>query len=198
MATNPAATRTKADLPPPNSKNAPAIFSGHYAEIDTFLKEFAMMADAYNLNNGDRFDTILRYVTRPVKEVIEGLHEYTTKDWKAFKATLRQLYNHVKMEKQYKEKDLVTFIRKRKAKPIQTIFDYHDYQRKFIRIGGLLYENNKITQEQHHRYFWKGLDKSSRQCLENRMFQSNPKLSLSMPFPLTEITAAANHIRNVN
>src|SRR5882724_13441969 len=102
------------------------------------------------------------------------------------------------MEKRYKEKDLVTFIRKRKAKPIRTIFDYHDYQCKFIRIGGWLYENNKITQEQHHRYFWKGIDKSSRRRLENWMFQSNPKLSLSMPFPLTEITAAANHIWNVN
>src|SRR5882724_12845946 len=161
MATNPTPICTKADLPPPNSKKAPAIFSGHYAEINTFLKEFAMMADAYNLNNDDRFNTILHYVTRPVKEVIEGLHEYTTKDWKAFKATLRQLYNHVKMEKQYKEKDLVTFIKKRKAKPIQTIFDYHDYQCKFIHIRGWLYKHNRITQEQHLRYFWKGIDKSS-------------------------------------
>jgi len=30
------------------------------------------------------------------------------------------------------------------------------------------------------------------------MFQSNPKLSLSTPFPLTEITAVVNHIWNVN
>jgi len=99
-----------------NSKKAPAIFSGHYAEIDTFLKEFAMMADAYNLNNGDRFDTILRYVTCPVKrswrttwiyhEGLEGLSKLPP-----------TAYNHVKMEKRYKEKDLVTFIRKRKAKP---------------------------------------------------------------------------------
>jgi len=36
---------------PPNSKKAPAIFSGHYAEVDTFFKEFALMANTYNLTN---------------------------------------------------------------------------------------------------------------------------------------------------
>jgi len=30
------------------------------------------------------------------------------------------------------------------------------------------------------------------------MFQNNPKLSLSDPFPLTDIIEAANHIWNVN
>jgi len=50
MATNPTPICTKADLPPQNSK-APAIFSGHYAEVDTFFKEFALMANTYNLTN---------------------------------------------------------------------------------------------------------------------------------------------------
>jgi len=198
MATNPTPLRTKADLPPPSSKKAPTIFTGHYAEVDTFLKEFVLMADAYNLTNADRFETILRYVSRPVKEVIEGLHEYTIKDWSKFEDNLRQLYNHAKMEKRYKEKDLKTFIDKHKLKPIRSIYNFNDYQRKFTRIGGWLYENNKITHEQHLRYFWKGIDKSSRRRLENRMFQNNPQLSLSAPFPLTDITTAANHIWNMN
>ena len=53
MATNPAPIRIKADLALPNSKKAPTIFSGHYSEVNTFLKEFVMMADTYNLTNDD-------------------------------------------------------------------------------------------------------------------------------------------------
>jgi len=64
-------------------------------------------------------------VSQPVKEVIEGLNEYMNEEWQHFESTLRQLYNHMKLEKCLQEKDLIAFIRKCKTKPLCNIFDFH-------------------------------------------------------------------------
>ena len=74
-------TRSKADLPHPNSKKAPKTFTGHHDEIESFLREFEEMTNLYNVPTTERFDLVTCYVSRRVSEVIEGLIEYHSKHW---------------------------------------------------------------------------------------------------------------------
>lgn len=119
--------RSKLDFPAPGSRNAPKTFGGHYDEVDFFLKEFERLAQAYNLNIDDRFDYIIRHVKHDVREVIEGLTEYTNKDWTKLQATLRDMYDHVRTEKRFKEKDLVEYVNKTRNHRIHTLFDFTKY-----------------------------------------------------------------------
>jgi hypothetical protein len=190
--------RTKLDFPTPRSRNAPKTFTGRYDEIDPFLKEFEALSSAYNLSNDDRFDLITRYVKRPVREIIEGLEEYAKKDWSSFADTLRKLFDHVKTEKRFKEKDLLKFISKTRNGHIRSLYDFHKYQRKFARIGGWLRQKGKVTDGEYRKYFWKGIPRITKKKLEERMLQEDPKLSRSTPFPTAKIIAAADHVFDIS
>ena len=99
-------TRSKADLPHPNSKKAPKTFTGRHDEIESFLREFKEMTNLYNVPTTECFDLVTRYVSRRVSEVIEGLTEYHSKNWQAFVTQMKKLYNHAKTEKRYTQRDL--------------------------------------------------------------------------------------------
>ena len=175
-------TRNKFDFPTPRSWNAPKTFSGWYDEIDLFLKQFENLSTAYGLTNDERFEYIPLYVKRSVGEIIEGLLEYASKDWKKFSDTLWQLFDHVKVEKRFKEKDLSNFVSKSWKGHIQSLYDFHKYQRKFARIGGWLHQKKKITDQEYWKYFWKGIPRLTQKKLEDRMLQVDPKLLRSKPF----------------
>jgi len=190
--------RSKIDFPPPRSRHAPKTFSGRYDEVDSFLKEFENLAKTYGLSNDDRFDYVLRYVKRSVREIIEGLQEFADKDWTVFADTLRSLFDHAKLDKRFKEKDLTNFISKSRKGRIQSLYDFHKYQRKFTRIGGWLHQKKKINDQEYRKYFWKGIPRVTQKKLEDRMLQVNPKLPRSDPFPIDVIISAADHIFDIS
>ena len=58
------------------------------------------------------------------------------KDWNKFADTVRRLFDHVRTEKCFKDKDLTNLVSESRKKTIKTLYEFHKYQRKFIRIGG--------------------------------------------------------------
>jgi len=187
-------TRSKEDLPHPNSKKAPKTFTGRHTEVDSFLTEFVEMTNLYNVPTLGRFDVITRYVSRSVAEVMEGLPEYHAKNWIDFVTQMKDLYNHVKVEKRYSAHDLDTFVADKTHKFIQNLSKFRKYQRGFFRIGGWLLQHQKITEDQFRKAFWMGLPLHVRNRLENRMLQVTPTLSVSKPFPIDLVIKAAEHI----
>ena len=71
--------------------------------------------------------SIPQYVKQSVCEIIEGLQDYSSKDWKKFPDTLHQLFNHVKMEKCFKEKDLSRFVSKSQQGHIQSFINIRKF-----------------------------------------------------------------------
>ena len=130
----------KYNFPTPWSRNAQKTFSGWYDKVDLFLKEFEALAND-NLTNDKAFE----YVKWPVQEIIDGLQEYAAKDWPRFADTLRKLFNHDKLAKQFKDRDLLKFVTKNQKKSIQNMDKYKSYQNKFSCISGWLLQRNKIT-----------------------------------------------------
>jgi hypothetical protein len=197
MAMNPN-TRSKLDFPTPRSRQAPKTFSGRYDEVDSFLQEFDALSSAYGLTNDEKFQKITLYVTRSIREVIEGLQEYTDRNWTQFSDTLRRLYDHVKTDRRFKEKDLRNLVSDSKKKRIHSLYDFNRYQRKFTRIGGWLLQKNKILDDEYNKYFWQGIHHSTRRSIESRMLQVNPNLNRGTPYPITIIVAAAQHVFDVS
>src|SRR6266481_6649835 len=129
-------TQSKADLPPPKSKKAPKMFTGHHAEIESFIRKFIQMMNLYNIPATKHFELITRYVSHRVAEVIEALTEYQRKDWDSLEKQLKKLYNHIKVEKCYSKKHLDTFIKKWLHKALHNLSYFWKYQQDFLCIGG--------------------------------------------------------------
>ena len=129
---------------------------------------------------------------------MEGLEEYTFKDWNKFANIVHRLFNHVRTEKCFKEKDLANLVSKSQKKTIKTLYEFHKYQRKFICIGGWLLQKNKISDSKYWKYFWKGIPHSAQRKLKDRMLQLSPRLSCAVPFQVDKITAAADHILDIS
>src|SRR6266481_6962950 len=189
-------TQSKADLPPPKSKKAPKMFTGHHAKIKSFIHEFIQMMNLYNIPAIEHFELITRYVSCRVAEVIEALTEYQRKDWDSLKKQLKKLYNHIKVEKHYSEKHLDTFVKEWACKALHDLSYFQKYQRDFLHIGGWLLQNQKITNNQYQKAFWMRLPRHIWKHLEAWLFQVDPNLSLAMPFPVNMIIEAAEHIFN--
>src|SRR6266481_4714658 len=189
-------TQSKADLPPPKSKKAPKMFTGHHAEIERFICEFVQMMNLYNIPATERFELITRYVSHRVAEVIEALTKFQRKDWDGLEKQLKKLYNHIKVEKRYSEKNLDTFVKEWSRKPLHDLSYFWKYQRDFLHIGGWLLQAQKITDNQYRKAFWMGLPRHIQKHLEAWLFQVDPNLSLTTPFPVNIIIEAAEHIFN--
>src|SRR6266481_3320609 len=129
-------TQSKADIPSPKSKKAPKIFTGHHAEIKSFIHEFIQMMNLYNIPAIKCFELITCYVSHQVAEVIEALTKYQRKDWDSLKKQLKKLYNHIKVEKCYSKKHLDAFVKEWSYKLLQDLSYFRKYQRDFLRIGG--------------------------------------------------------------
>ena len=190
-------TRTRFDFPTPRSRNAPKQFRGRFDEVGPFLEEFNRLAVAYNLSNDDKFKLITHYVSRSVRETIEGLSSYASKDWDAFDKALKNLYNYIKTDRKYRTKDLSKFARKSRETKIKDLYSFNKYRRRITRIGGWLLQREKISPSEYDKYFWKGLPPSTRNKLEHRILQMKPNWDLSIPYTAEDMTAAAEHVFSV-
>ena len=74
-------------------------FTGRHTEVNSFLTEFDEMTNLYNVPSHECFDLITHNFSCHVTEVIEGLMEYHSKNWRDFIKQMKKLYNHVKVEK---------------------------------------------------------------------------------------------------
>ena len=190
--------RSRADFPPPRSKNAPKTFKGKYDEVAAFLKEFDSLAKYYNLSNDDRFELLPRYVGTKVKQTLYGLKEFQKQDWPKLVDTLKKLYNHDRIEKAFKLHHLVLFTEGSSAGSINNLIDFHKYQRRYMRIAGWLSGKELLGDTDFDRYFWKGLPKKTQALLRTRIEIVDPTIDISKPYPMHQVTMAAEHVFNMS
>ena len=72
-------------LPVPGSKSAPKKFKGKYSDIKPFLKHYEKLCVQKEVDDEqEKIENITQYCSRDVREFIEGLPSYKSKDWKLF------------------------------------------------------------------------------------------------------------------
>src|ERR1700761_8124488 len=159
---------TKADMPKRGNKNAPETFEGDYRELKSFLQEYDLMAEKYNVPEKERCENVCRYMDRKQRELVEATPAYFQKKWGDLKATLEFLYDVQKGERLYSEGDLAAFVRRtHRSKSITTLHAWRKHARKFLRISGFLQNRQKITAGETNKYFWRSLPKHTRVGIES-------------------------------
>src|SRR5215469_5269784 len=187
-------SRSRADFPPPRSRNSPKTFRGKYDEIDSFLKEYDTLARFYNLSTEERFDLLPHYVGSKVKQTLQGLLEFQDKRWDDLVTVLKKLYNHDRVEKAYKLHHLTLFTEGSSSGNISNLIGFRTYQRRFMRIAGWLCSKKQITDSEYCRYFWKGLPKKTRDLLRNCIEIVKPNIDASKLYDMEDMVKATEHI----
>lgn len=180
------------NMPIPRSRLAPEKFRGDYSKVQAFITHYELLCDYNNIETDrEKCETIIRYVSSKVRQVILGLNSYASKNWTTLKKDLLLLYDAERDVKRYRVRDIIKFVKKTKNKSIHNLAGWKKYVRNFIMIAGWLLEQNKLTTDAHATYFWNGIPRSLRNRLENRILAQDPIRDLSTPFSFEETKAAA-------
>jgi hypothetical protein len=187
-----APTHTVLNMPIPKTKLAPETFRGDYSKVKDFIEHYDRLLAQHNvLTHKDRCETITRYCGRREKETIKNIPSYSTPDWTRLREDILKVYDADRDTKRYTMRDVMIFAKRKQRRWIPDLAAWKQYVRSFLRVAGSLLKNNKLTQDEHATYFWKGIPRIMRIRLENRLLAAKPDRNLSTPFTVNEINLAA-------
>ena len=187
-----ALTHTVLNMPIPKTKLAPETFRGDYSKVKDFIEHYDRLLAQHNvLTHKDRCETITRYCGRREKETIKNIPSYSAPDWTRLREDILKVYDADRDTKRYTMRDVMIFAKRKQRRRIPDLAAWKKYVRSFLRVAGSLLNNNKLTQDEHATYFWKGIPRIMRIRLENRLLAAKPDRNLSTPFTVNEINLAA-------
>ncbi|RDB16218.1 hypothetical protein Hypma_003110 [Hypsizygus marmoreus] len=176
--------RSPAMMPSPRAKEAPKTFTGSHEYIKKFLKRYNNLCTTYNVSEAEKCERIVDYCSNKVVRLIEALPSYINQTWSVLEKDLLRYYDADRKETRYIMRDLMELVNKWKHRPILSLTKWKSYERKFMTIGGWLHAKNKITQEDQAGFFWRGINRTLREKVENRILAQTPTLSLTKAFPM--------------
>jgi hypothetical protein len=118
-----------------------------------------------------------------VNNLIEALKSFTEKNWANLEEDLLHFYDADHKETWYIICDLTQLTQTWRHCSIKSLTKWKSYEQKFITIGGWLLAKHKISDPEQSAYFWKGINRSLREKIENRLVAKVPPLPLTEPLP---------------
>ena len=182
-------------MPIPGTKLAPEKFRGDFHKVKEFVQHYERLCIQNNVTlDKEKCETLLRYCSKREKQTIKNIPSYNTLIWSKLRSDMLKLYDADLDTKRYKVKDIRSFSKKQKARRIRDLAAWKKYCQKFLRIAGSLLNGAKISEKEYATYFWQGIPKALKICIENRILTRNPVRDLSEPFSIGEIDTAAEAI----
>jgi len=148
MTTMTSLTTGKAAMPTPGSNCALKTFNSNEDEIEDFLSQFENCCDNAQLDDSDKVEFILRYLSCKQKDAFETFKGFEEKSWPTFKEAIKESFEGAFMEKKYTRQSLVQFTRTATAKPIVTDLELRNFHREFTTIAHYLVKCKLITEEE--------------------------------------------------
>lgn len=101
------------DLPLPGTKGAPKKFRGKHSDVEPFLYFYERLCTKHNITlDRDKIEGFVHYCSREVKETLEGLKSFNTKNWNDFVEDFKKYYEAERDKKRFKISDLTSYIKK--------------------------------------------------------------------------------------
>jgi len=195
MSTANPSTNSVLTMPIPGTKLAPEKFKGEYNYVTRFIQHYERLCGLNNVTQDkDKCETITQYCSKKVGEFIEALESYARDDWADLKNDLLKFYDSDRDSKRYRQKDIIAYTQETWLKKIKDLSTWKRYTRGFVRIGGWLKSQKKITEDEHATYFWQGIPRTLRLRIENRLLAQEPTRTLAKPWEVSKVEGAAEAI----
>jgi len=197
--TTPLGSASYINLPPIGSKQAPPKFTGRHRALERFLVHYeSVCAQNRITDDREKCKGIIQYCNDEVAETIESMDSYDSGDFSKLKEDLEWLYDGSRKKSETHRGDIEDFARSWRKVRIEDLEKFKKYHREFIRLAGALKIAKRVSESEYDQYFWSGLHRWTRDRIEKRMTDDEPKLDLSVPFPIRKVRKAAEHIFNRN
>ena len=187
------------NLPSPGSKQAPKTFKGHHRDVERFITHFEYLCTQKGvIDDKEKCLGFVQYCSYDVADLIEGLDEYTSHDYGALLKKFQHLYDGGRRKGEYHIGHIEEFTRAWRGEEIQALETFKQYHREYIQVAGVLKTSGRIDTKEFNRGFWEGLNRDTRDRIERRMTDDDPRLDLTIPFDTSQVVKAAEHIFNRN
>ena len=178
-------------MPLAGNKSAPRTFKGKSGTVKKFLRQYDLLCESYKVPAKERVTRIIDYCSDSVVKFIEVLPNFQKQDWTKLQKDLLRFYDADLQETRYMTGDLRDLIYRWEKKTIKNLSKWKDYQREFITISGWLLNNRRMTQDDVAEHFWQGINRKLRKVIENRLLARSSKPDITKPFPISDVTDAA-------
>ncbi|KAN0102336.1 hypothetical protein V8E52_012048 [Russula decolorans] len=102
-------------MPSRHSQHAPYFSSRHGDPIEDFLDEYEELANSHGLTSREKVKTIIRYISRSLRDLWESLDSYSARDWTDFRLALKKIHKATPTpdcRASYSEERLLDFIQR--------------------------------------------------------------------------------------
>lgn len=138
--------------------------------------------------------SIIPYVSKNVREVIEALPSYERRDWATLRADLLRYYDAELYDTRFKKKDLLSLVKKTRNLKMNDMTKWRKYARSYIRIAGWLHQKNMLTNEEMNAYFWLGIGKRLRALIEDKFLARIPTPDRTQAYDREEVSRLAESL----
>lgn len=161
-------------LPSRYGDDAPAFKSNHPEELDDFLLELDALAKTFGVKDNEKVHAAIRYAdssARSLWKEAKGYDDDISKcDWPKFKKELTDGFYPVLRKTKCSLRDLEDIVRRWRRKPL-TAERLETYHLEFTPVVRRLEKKGLVTTAEEQRWFWRGIERSARQRIEDRLCQ---------------------------
>lgn len=197
-------------MPLPGTSKAPK-FRGKSEKLEDFLELWTRLAHESHISFNKRTSLIVKYTSSNVRKVLEGTPQFklavedrtdvpydanlTTNPcatWDAFLLEFNRLYDSGISNRRYTRTHLKKVVKSLKDKsPITSHRGYLKREQQYLKVAGWLLNKGLIATREIDEQWWKSLSKSNRRHLDATILAQNPRIDVTIPFPMADVRAAA-------
>ena len=180
-------------MPLCGSASAPKFDGKTPLLLPRFLEDVDILGTATTLTDAAKVWTSIHYADLEESEGWELLPEAIVipADWAAFTLTITALYPGCEGANCYCQADLQYLVQEYKAKPMQTLADFSEYKRKFMKIAQFLINGRFLSELNRNTYFPKGLPADLETQVQYQLLITNTVHHPSNPYPIADTAMAA-------
>lgn len=173
------------------SRDAPRFTGDDPLELLPFLKAFDILAKAAALKEEEKIEQLGNYASIADSELWSDLPTFLLGVWDDFKTEVIALYPGAEESRRFTITDLEDIRDQQQRSPITNQYDFGEFHRKFIRVGGWLKKKGKASEIEIHRIYWNALPTGLQNKVSRRLEIKFPNHALDIPYTAAEVQEAA-------
>ena len=183
-------------MPLHGTQNAPKFDGKTPALLPRFLEDVNIIGTAAGISEAEKIRAAIWYADLEEAEGWELLPEATAvpADWGNFVDAVKKLYPGCEGANRYCRADIQYLVQEFKAKPMRTLEDLGEYQRKFLKIARTLINNRKLSELDRDALFLTGLPVDIETQVRQRLLITKTAHHPSDPYPIDDIVDATKFL----
>ena len=179
-----------------STQNAPKFDGKTPTLLPRFLEDVDILGTVAGITDLEKICAAIRYADLKEAEGWELLDEVDANppDWANFARGVKKLYPGCKGANRYCWADIQYLVQEFRAKPMRTLEDLGEYQRKFLKIAHILINSRKLSDLDRDTLFLSGLPADLETQVRQRLLITKSTHHPSDPYPIADIIEATQFL----